>query len=237
MEGRKRRRLEERAQSSQRAVILSDNEKLVRDIGVALLHEAIHPIKVRDAQEAVRRVYDSHPLVLIAEDRMSNAGNIDLCQWLRRLPCVGTILLGDARKGPQVVNGLDRGADFYVATTSSTQEIIACVKAVIRRRGGWPPNVVRLLDTQHRCALAGDVWVELTGTEFRLLSYLVLNQDRVVPAEEILAHVWPGEQDMSSLGFHIHKLRQKLNHKTQSGILTRFGVGYRFASPASVGSS
>jgi len=213
-----------------RILIVSDCTALSEDLGAALEGEGFDVVIAADALEAMKRVYDTHPSVLIVEDRLSSAESIDLCSHVGSLCCIATILLGQEGTRAQVVDGLNRGADFFMARPISAAEVVARVRSLLRRRQGWPESVRRYLDADRHCALAGNRWVSLTATEFRLLSYLVLNRGRVIPAEELLLQVWPGDGvSPSSLSFYIYKLRQKLDPGVPNAILTHYGVGYRIS--------
>ena len=211
-----------------RVLIVSDSTAWIRSLRMALEKEGFGVSTASDALDAMKRIYDVHPSVLIIEDRLSSAESLDICSHTGRLRCLATIVLGQEGAKAQLIDGLNRGADFYMARPVSTAELVARVRSLLRRRQGWPESVGRFLDVERQCALAGNRWVSLTATEFRLLSYLVLNRERVIPAEELLAQVWPGDEvKPSSLSFYIYKLRQKLDPGAPNAILTHYGVGYR----------
>ncbi len=214
-----------------RVLIVSDNNALVSNLNEALESGGFEVVAARHALEAMKRVYDTHPSVLITEDRLSVSDSLDLCSHVSDLSCIAIILLGNGGSERQVMNGLNRGADFYIPQPVSTGELLARVNTLLRRRQGWPENVRSFLDAGTLTVRMGPPaaeWVKLTVTEFRLLSYLALNSGRVIPTKELLAQVWPGnEVRPSSLSFYIYKLRQKLEPEAPASILTHYGVGYR----------
>ncbi len=219
-----------------RALIISDVRELMETLSLVLSEEGFHVVTAPDALEGMRRTYDMHPDLVIMEDRLSVSGPIDLCAHLSGLYTVAVIMIGEEDNGPCLIRGLDRGADFYLVRPFSIAEFVTKARALLRRRQGWPQEIHRVLDSERRSALTGKGWIDLTVTEFRLLSYLMLNRGRIVPAQEILDRVWPGEGiSSSSLSFYIYRLRQKLNHGNPPAILTRHGVGYRVELNLSTG--
>jgi DNA-binding response OmpR family regulator len=212
-----------------RALVVSNAKELVTSIRLSLTEAGFDVVAARDAFEGIKRVYDRHPDIVIMEDGLSSIDSVDLCSHIYSLSCIPVILLGAEVAGDSLIHGLQRGADFYMRRPISIAELVARVKSLLRRNEGWPESVRRLLNVEERRALVADRWVSLTVTEFRLISYLMLNEGRVIPVEELLTQVWAGEEiGSSSLSHYIFRLRQKLNHSTPHNIYTHHGVGYRF---------
>ena len=223
-------------QIATRVVLISNTADLVTRIGIALRHEGFHVLVCQDTLEGMKTVYETYPSVLIMEDRLSATHLVDLCAHVRQISCVPIILLGQEDTGSALVRGLERGADFYMGMPVSVPELVTRVKTLLRCWGGWPESVLQFLNPEEHSVLVGNRWVRLSPTEFRLLSYLALNRGRVVPAEELLCHVWGQQITSDTLRSHVFRLRLKLNHGAPHNIFTHHGVGYCLAAACEPGS-
>jgi len=219
------------AQMLYRAIVVSDRTDITYFIGSALGIEGFAVLTLQDSAKAIRKIYDTLPDIIILEDRLSATDSVDLCSQIHRLlPYIPLILLGDEEGGSSVIRGLQRGADFYMRRPISVLELVARVKALMRRRGEWLEGVHQFLNVEELTVVVDNVPRKLTPTEFRLLSYLVLNRGRVIPAEELLAQVWAGQKATRwSVKFYICQLRQRLNHSSPHNIFNHRGMGYRLA--------
>ena len=140
------------------------------------------------------------------------------------------------------VDGLDLGADDYLTKPFGMEELLARVRAHLRRWKGAPEPARRLeagdlaIDLESRTVTIRGEEVRLTRTEFDILRYLVLNAGRVVTHGMILQHVWgtPYEEDVQSLRVHIAHIRKKIepDPARPRSLLSEIGVGYRFVLPA-----
>ena len=212
----------------QRALVVSDRADIIDFIHSALSIEGFVVETLQDCIEGMKKVYDILPDVIILEDRLSTTDSLDLCSQIRRLPYIPLILLGDEEDEFTLIKGLERGADFYMRRPVSVMELVARVKALLRRREEWLEVVRQFLNVEEVSIVVDNCSIKLTPTEFRLLAYLVLNRGRVIPVEEFLAQVWAGEEVTgNSVKFYIGRLRQKLNHSSPYNILNHRGTGYR----------
>jgi two-component system OmpR family response regulator len=131
------------------------------------------------------------------------------------------------------VTGIDGGADDYVAKPFRIEEVLARVRALIRRAGGHVSVVLRsgriTLDPRAARVTLGDAPVKLTAHEFRVLSYLMHHAGRVVPASELVEHIYAHDHDRDSntLEVFVARLRRKLG---ASAIETVRGLGYRIGA-------
>jgi DNA-binding response OmpR family regulator len=207
----------------------------VNGIGIALRREAFEVLVCQDTLEGMRTIYEAYPSVVIMEDRLSATHLVDLCAHVRKISCVPIILLGEEDTGPALVRGLDRGADFYMGTPVSVPELVTRVKTLLRCWVGWPGSVLQFLNPEEHSVLVGNRWIRLSPTEFRLLSYLALHRGWVIPAEELLSHVWGQEVTSDTLRSHVFRLRLKLNHSAPHNIFTHHGVGYRLGAACEAG--
>ena len=215
-----------------RAIVISNARDDIALIKTVLANEGIEVLTFKNSSAALKSVYATIPDIVIMEDRLSTAGSLDLCQQIRQLPPIAVILLGDEEcRAASVINGLERGADFYMKRPISMAELVARVKTLLRRRAYSPEPARRLLSVEGPVAGTQSRPVNLTPTELRLLVYMVLHQGRVIPTEELLGAVWAGEKvSTESVKFHISQLRHKLNHGSPQSIRNHWGMGYRLAS-------
>ena len=208
-------------------VLYNDTEQIT-SICSALAQEGFEVVAAKDSDEGLRRVYDTLPSLVILDDQLSRSGSLDLCPWIYQLACASIILLGEEGEMP-LLDGLCRGADFYMSKPFSLLELVARVKALLRRRKMLPQNSGEQLDAEEQRVFLGETSMELTPTEVRFLAYLVLNQGRVVSHQELLTQVWGGETVVSDIvKCYVARLRQKLDHGTPHYIFTHRGSGYRF---------
>ena len=154
-----------------------------------------------------------------------------LCEELRNRGNKTPILMLTARDSPsERVRGLELGADDYLAKPFDFKELIARVRALIRRAGGQAASVVRcgvvVLDARAARATVNGAPVHLTAHEFRVLSYLMHHRGRVVSQSELLDHIYARDDDRDSntVEVFIARLRKKLGAAT---ISTVRGLGYR----------
>jgi len=174
---------------------------------------------------------------------MPGMDGVTACRRIREFSQVPVIMVTAKDGSEERVEGLDAGADDYVTKPLSAEELVARVRAVLRR-AKFPDKTSQpvfcsgdlVIDfTRHQVSAGGEE-VQLTVTEYALLSYLAGNSGRVVTPDQVLEKVW-GEKYVGAthiLQVNIARLRQKLNDHTQKPkyILTRPGIGYMLSTPA-----
>jgi two-component system OmpR family response regulator len=198
-----------------------------------LHHNGFEVTAVASGGEALRTVKLSEPDVIVTEVALADVNGFEVCRLLRALG-VGTPLVFLTARGSteDKVHGLRVGADDYVVKPFAPEELVARVRAVLRRADGTRRNRVlrcadlELDDHEHRVTRSG-VEIDLSLTEHKLLRYLLLNQGRVVSKPQILVHVW--DCDVGAVGnveTYIGYLRRKVDHREPHLIHTVRGVGY-----------
>ena len=193
----------------QRALLVSDERESSGIIHSALSNEGFVVAKLQDSLEVMRKVHDFIPDVVIMEDRLSAKGSIDLCFQIRCLKYIPLILLGDEEGDANLIEGLQRGADFYMRKPVSVPEVVARVRALLRRRGRGLGGDGLFLNIEEYTVVVGQSKVRLTSTEFRLLVYMILNRGRSIPTEEFLSQVWVRhEVTRDWLKFYVSQLCQ-----------------------------
>ena len=179
------------------------------------------------------------PDVVLLDIGLPEMSGFDVLEEIRLFSDVPVIMLTVRDDELSKIQGLELGADDYVTKPFSHLELLARVRAVLRRAQTLPlaheqPFVSGdiQVDFARRAATARGQPVALTGTEYRLLYHLVRNAGRVMSHEALLARVWGREyiDEISYLKSYIHRLRNKLERDPHHPeyILTEYGVGYWF---------
>ena len=189
-------------------------------------------------------VRDAEPDLVLLDVLMPDLDGIEVCRRIRESSDVPIIMLTGLGREPERIQGLEAGADDYVTKPFSPNELVARVRAVLRRvhrddrsRPGGPIDDGWLhVDFERRHVSRGGEPVRLSRTELRLLMVLVQNAGRVLPHEEILGQVWGEEYGASheQLRTYVKYLRRKIEPEPEQPryLLTQAGVGYLFRLPA-----
>jgi len=228
---------------SHKILVVDDEPRYVRLMEANLVSAGYSVITASDGQEAVSVVDTQHPDLVLLDVMMPVLDGIDACERIRRFSNVPIILVtarGDERDR---VAGLDVGADDYIVKPYSVTELLARVRAVLRRAELTDNNFQKSsfnnkdlrVDFARAEVFIGEDDVLLSATEYRLLLQFVQNQGRVLASEELLENVWGKSyrDDKEVLWVSISRLRQKLedNPKDPQYIVTRPGLGYTMPNP------
>jgi DNA-binding response OmpR family regulator len=212
-------------------LVVEDEEAIVSVLRMYLTREGFTVHAVGDGVRAVADVRRLRPTAVILDIGLPGLDGFEVCRQLREGGDWTPILVVTARDDePDRVLGLELGADDYITKPFSPRELVARLKAVLRRGpgqgGGSELRVAGVrLDPSARRVWAGDEPVELTATEFDLLAHLLRRPGRVFGRDELLAQVWGYNGAASrTVDVHIAQLRSKLGE--HSPIRTVRGVGY-----------
>jgi DNA-binding response OmpR family regulator len=212
-------------------LVVEDEEAIVSVLRMYLTREGFTVHAVGDGVRAVADVRRLRPTAVILDIGLPGLDGFEVCRQLREGGDWTPILVVTARDDePDRVLGLELGADDYITKPFSPRELVARLKAVLRRgpgpAGGGELRVAGVrLDPTARRVWAGDAPVELTATEFDLLAHLLRRPGRVFGRDELLAQVWGYNGAASrTVDVHIAQLRSKLGE--HSPIRTVRGVGY-----------
>jgi two-component system response regulator VicR len=205
-----------------RILLVDDDRELIDLLAFALKRAGLEPIAAHEADAALRQFEERHPDLVVLDINLGAASGLDVLKELRRRSQLPVIMLTALDSEEDKVRGLDAGADDYLTKPFSHRELIARIRAQLRRSGQeWTARRVpetRLqvgtitLDlAEHSVTKAGQQ-VSLTVTEFRLLHCLMSNAGSVVPTSTLLKQVWgyqdPGGSDVVRVT--VHRLRRKL---------------------------
>ena len=222
-----------------RILVVDDEPAMVGAI-TALVGTAGHQvITAYDGDAALRRFEEEGPDLVLLDLAMPGRDGVDVCREIRRTSLTPIIVLTGESDELAKVEALDAGADDYVTKPFGRQELLARMRAVLRRGEGGATSTAEA--PLHVGALALDIGlyratvdgreVGLTKTEFLLLAALVQARGRVVPHARLLAAGWPGERDPDPqwLKPHVARLRGKLVAAGGPVPASVRGVGYRLA--------
>ena len=229
-----------------RILVVDDEATLVETIRYNLRREGYEVSVALDGAQAIEVAHRARPDLVVLDVMLPKVDGFDVCRTLRRESTVPILMLTAKDDVVDKVVGLEIGADDYMTKPFSMRELLARVKAMLRRaqmagegasRGtedDLPPLVSADLEIdlrQHRVTLAGSV-LALAPREFDLLAFLVRNRGQVFSREVLLQRVWGYDYvgDTRTVDVHIRGLRGKIeaNSSEPVRIETIRGVGYRF---------
>jgi two-component system, OmpR family, alkaline phosphatase synthesis response regulator PhoP len=219
-------------------LIVEDDPDISEGLKYNLEREGLSVVVARTGEEGLAKALDERnsPILMILDLMLPGMSGLDLCRRFRREPSTRrTPIIILTAKGSESdrVAGLDLGADDYITKPFSVRELVARVRAVLRRvdegsAGTYEDDRLTIDFGDIRVACNGRK-IKLTNKEFSLLSVLARSADRVVTRQQLLDNVWGYSYygDARTLDVHIRRLRQKLG-ECGDCIETVVGVGYRF---------
>jgi DNA-binding response OmpR family regulator len=226
-------------------VAADDDPQLLRLVTRNLQLEGYDVLGASDGQQALELIESNPPDLVLLDIMMPKMDGFTVCSRVREFSSVPIIIVTARGQDQDKVRGLDLGADDYLTKPFSVDELLARVRAVLRRsqftarehtqglRATSTTGDLTVDYSQHVVTLAGRE-IALTPTEYRILAYLAQNVGRVVTQDLLLEHVWGSEYlgESHMLQVNVNRLRRKLEvDPTQSCyILTKVGIGYSLAS-------
>jgi DNA-binding response OmpR family regulator len=222
-----------------RVLVIDDEADIVELVRYHLEKAGIECVHGRDGSAALRLVREHRPDVLILDLMLPGVDGLEVCRQLRRdASTAGLPILMLTAKAEEVdrVVGLEVGADDYVVKPFSPRELVARVRALVRRlREPDLPAAQRIGDLEvdearHHVAVSAEP-VDLTAKEFGLLCALIRANGRVLSRDQLLERVWgyadAAEIESRTVDVHVRRLREKLGPEARR-IVTVKAVGYRF---------
>lgn len=228
-----------------RIVTADDDPQLLRLITRNLEFEDYEVLTANDGALALAEIERSVPDLVLLDVMMPRMDGFTVCQRVREFSSVPIIIVTARGQDQDKVKGLDLGADDYLTKPFSVEELLARVRAVLRRAQFLANDAAGratiasvgelVIDyAQHQVTLAGNE-LTLTPTEYRLLTYLAQNVGRVITQDLLLEHVWGedylGESHM--LQVNVNRLRRKLEADPAHPryLKTKVGIGYMLVAP------
>lgn len=222
-------------------LVVDDEPKIVKLARDYLERSGFSVVTAADGPTALAIARADRPNLVVLDLNLPGMDGLDVCRALRRESDVPIIMLTARVEETDRLIGLELGADDYIVKPFSPRELVARVRAVLRRvHGGQPADLIRAGDLEidlagHRVSRGGEA-VELSRTEFNLLAALARDPGQVFSRAQLLNRVHGVAYDGydRSIDAHIKNLRRKLevNPAEPRYILTVYGIGYRFNDEA-----
>jgi two-component system OmpR family response regulator len=226
-------------------ILVVDDELSISDlISTSLRFVGFEVRTAATGSEALTVAQDFKPHAVVLDVMMPDLDGFEVCRQLRNAGLTIGVLFLTAKDGIEdKVAGLTIGGDDYMTKPFSLEELVARIRALLRRIGVVEMNIdeekisfadLELNEATHEVHRAGQL-LEMSPTEFQLLRYLIINADRVVSKSQILDHVWQYDfrGDAGIVETYISYLRKKIDAFDPPLIHTVRGVGYRLRLPAS----
>ncbi|MEM6450973.1 MAG: response regulator transcription factor [Cyanobacteria bacterium P01_D01_bin.105] len=217
-----------------RILIVEDEEKLAKFVQLELGYEGYEVTVANDGLSGLMAARDSEPDLVLLDWMMPGLTGVEVCRRLRATGAMMPVIMLTAKDGIEDrVAGLDAGADDYVVKPFSIEELLARVRAHLRRNQPEDPESFQFADLtlsrKTREVKRGDRTIELTAKEFDLLDYLISHPKQVLTRDRILEEVWGYDfmGDSNIIEVYIRYLRLKLESENESRLIqTVRGVGY-----------
>jgi two-component system OmpR family response regulator len=220
-------------------ILIVDDDPRLRDLARLALERAGYDVTIAaDGQSALMRAARDQPDLVVLDIGLPEVDGLEVCRRIRARSEVPILFLTARDDEIDRILGLELGADDYVTKPFSPRELVARVRAILKRSAGQPVPPVLVhggltLDRAARICRAGGVEVALTATEFQLLTRLMAEPDRLVARGALVGAIWGRQSAVSdrTLDSHLRNLRQKLADAGLNGVIeTLHGQGFRLGS-------
>ncbi len=226
-------------------LVVDDEKTIVKGLKFGLEKEGYEVVAAYDGEEALAVFAAEKPDLVILDLMLPGVDGFEVCRRLRKGSEVPVVMLTARGEDIDKILGLELGADDYVTKPFNPRELVARVKAILRRAQTQDPAQLRVIKVQelqidlfqHKVRVK-DKDVDLTSKEFALLSLLASHPGRIFSREQLLEQIWGYDYygDARTVDVHIRHLREKLEQSPGSPklILTVWGAGYKFREGKSV---
>ena len=220
-------------------VLVADDDTHIRDVVCfALRREGFDVFEASTGHTAIEQFEDLQPDLIVLDVLMPEGDGIAVCEQIRRSSRIPIIFLSSKDAETDRIKGLDGGGDDYVTKPFSVRELVARVKAQLRRKDEAPTafrshvSVGPLdIDTESRTCMIDGHTLDLTRTEFDLLTAMARTEGKVLAREKLMSAAYAANRVVSdrTIDSHIRRLRQKLRHVGVEPVHTVHGVGFRLS--------
>jgi DNA-binding response OmpR family regulator len=230
-------------ESSRKVLVVDPDHAARREIRAACEHDGYQVLEAEGGAEAMRQLERGHPNLVLLEVALPDGSGFDVCRELRKLDGLVPVIMMSSRSDEiDVVVALEIGADDYVTKPLRLRELVARMTAHLRRTRFESAEAMRsrlefrdlVIDVNERRTYKSGKEVELTHTEFDLLTFLASNAGKVLSREKILNSIWGYEYPIETrvIDVHIRNLRRKIESQPSRPyyILAVPGIGYRFTN-------
>lgn len=226
--------------TKQKILIVDDDNNIAELIALYLTKECFETRIVNDGEQALKEVESFHPNLILLDLMLPGMDGYQVCREIRHTSDVPIIMLSAKAETFDKVLGLELGADDYIIKPFDTKELVARVRAVLRRFQVKPAPA----PSNEKCVSYPDLTINLTNyavtymgrqidmppKELELLYFLASSPNQVFTREQLLDHIWGYEYigDTRTVDVHIKRLREKIKDHPNWAIATVWGIGYKF---------
>jgi two-component system response regulator BaeR len=220
---------------SDTVLIVEDEPKLARLMNNYLSQDGYDPICLANGLDVLPLVREKMPALILLDLMLPGRNGMDICREIRSFSTVPIIIVTARIEEIDRLLGLELGADDYICKPFSPREVVARVKAVLRRSSTRQPSgVTGILQLDEECfqATLNGRDLELTVVEFQLLSFLFANPRRIYNRNQLMDRIYPDQRVVSdrTIDSHIKNLRKKISAVSPETELIQsvYGVGYKY---------
>lgn len=222
-----------------KTILLVDDEESILDIlEMNLEREGFTVLRADSGQAALKQLRSGSPDLVLLDVGLPDMNGFEVCRKIRQTAEVYILMVTARAQDEDKIMGLETGADDYIVKPFNPKELVARVKAILRRAeraGQVPTNRLQFegldIDLLRRRVTYQTQQLELTPKEYDLLTFLVSRPGEVLQREEILTEVWGSEHlDARSVDVHVRYLREKLGKQGAQLIRTVWGKGYQLGA-------
>jgi two-component system response regulator BaeR len=218
-------------------LIVEDEPKLVKLLSNYMRQAGYEPECLENGLDVLPHVRKKMPALILLDVMLPGKNGIDICKEIRIFSTVPIIMVTARIEEIDRLLGLELGADDYICKPFSPREVVARVKAVLRRSTNQQPvtNPVLYLDEERLLATLHGHQLDLTVVEFKLLSFLAANPGRIYNRTRLMDYIYPDQRVVSdrTVDSHIKNLRKKISGVSPETELIQsvYGLGYKFEAP------
>ena len=226
----------------QRILIVDDDENIAELISLYLIKECFDTLIVHDGESALKEFKAFNPHLIILDLMLPGIDGYEVCREIRKTDNVPIIMLSAKGETFDKVLGLELGADDYMIKPFESKELVARVKAVLRRFSKTPDTIDKAeapkalsfpgltINLENYSVLYNGEHVVMPPKELELLFFLASSPDQVFTREQLLDNIWGYEYtgDARTVDVHIKRIREKIKDCDDWSIETVWGVGYKF---------
>ena len=225
--------------AKQRILVVDDDSNIAELICLYLVKEGFETERAHNGKEALKQIQKFSPNLVILDVMMPEMDGYETCREIRKQGAIPVIFLTAKGETFDKVLGLELGADDYIVKPFDNKELVARVKAVLRRTETKETNLKKLIfpgliiNQSNYSVNYHDKEIEMPPKELELLFFLASHPKQVFTREQLLNQIWGYEYygDTRTVDVHIKRIREKLDnddHNEPWGIKTVWGVGYKF---------
>ncbi|SHO48287.1 response regulator transcription factor [Anaerocolumna xylanovorans] len=233
--------------AKQKILIVDDDVNIAELISLYLTKECFDTLMVHDGEEAIVKFQEYQPNLMLLDLMLPGIDGYEVCREIRKNSSVPIIMLSAKGEIFDKVLGLELGADDYVIKPFDSKELVARVKAVLRRFHQVPQQPVSqaplseqtgdyvaypdlIINQSNYSVLYYENTIEMPPKELELFYFLASHPNQVFTREQLLDHIWGYEYigDTRTVDVHIKRLREKIKDHTSWSLSTVWGIGYKF---------